>query len=87
MGPDATGPLGAMTAPSAGQMPSGRPRPYTALVEATPVGPLSTARAAGRISDEEQARLRTTGARVPAPAPTAVTVPWYGGHVVMGRPR
>jgi hypothetical protein len=80
-------------------------------VEGVPVDAISAARAAGRISAEEQALLEeaiaarevsresstpagTSDRATPATATgggTAVTssttLPWYGGHLVMGRPR
>ena len=60
-----------------------RPQPYTALVDAVPAGPTSLARAGGRVSPEEAEAIAAAGA-VPL---TSTTLPWYGAHVVMGRPQ
>jgi hypothetical protein len=90
--PPLVGPPGLEAGP-----PSARPQPYTALVEAVPVGAMSEARAAGRISPEEQHIVEDVAARrgvVPVLAPargTGVTpqatgtLPWTAGQLVMGR--
>jgi YD repeat-containing protein len=68
--------------------------PYTGLVEATPLGPVSEARAAGLVSAEElAAREAAAVARAAAAMPGDVTLSgvttssagWYGAHLTLGR--
>jgi hypothetical protein len=44
-----------------GPRPRGGPTPYVSLAEAVPIGPTSLARAAGRVSPEEDAAVAAAG--------------------------
>jgi hypothetical protein len=69
-----------------------RPQPYTVLGVVEPVGTVSLARAAGTVSVEEVERLaavaamrQAVGAAAGVTTLTSPSLPWYGGHVVLGR--